>query len=271
MCILSFYNYSIKLDYPINPTPRFGWEKPAHKKIYDIINNNRSTYHKNMELCLKSMFYLKQISSLPDPQDPTQPCWHNSYMTGLDAISLYVFTREMNPTNYYEIGSGYSTTFVKRAITDHKLKTKITAIDPSPRTKIDTICDKLIVDHLENIDLSMFEQLQKGDILFFDGSHRSFTNSDVTIFFLEIMPLLRPGVLVGIHDIFLPYDYPAEWNFRFYNEQYLLATALLANGNQFEIIFPAMFIRLDTELSQAFDLVWNYTPEACGCFWLRMN
>jgi hypothetical protein len=77
-------------------------------------------------------------------------------------------------------------------------------LDPEPRAQIDALCDTSIRRRLEDCDLSMFDQLEAGDILFFDGSHRVFTNSDVTVFFLELMPRLKPGVIVHIHDIFLP-------------------------------------------------------------------
>ena len=72
-------------------------------------------------------------------------------------------------------------------------------------------------------------------MLFIDSSHRSFTNSDVTAFYLDILPRLKSGVLIHIHDVFLPYDYPPEWSDRFYNEQYLLACVLLTRNPAYEI------------------------------------
>jgi hypothetical protein len=68
-----------------------------------------------------------------------------------------------------------------------------------------------------------------------DGSHRALTKSDVTVIMLDVLPRLKPGVLVGFHDIFLPFDYPDHWKERTYNEQYMLASVLLANPEYFDL------------------------------------
>src|SRR5207249_4908129 len=141
-----------------------------------------------------------------------------------------------NPKRFFEIGSGDSTRFARQAIRDHQLQTTITSFDPRPCAKIDDICDHSFRTPLEECNPEIFNQLEAGDILFVDGSHRVFTNSDVTVVFVEILPLLKPGVFIQFHDICLPYDYPQEWNRRFYSEQYLLATYILAQTNVFEII-----------------------------------
>ena len=95
---------------------------------------------------------------------------------------------------------------------------------------MDAVCDTVIRQPLETLDTAgIIENLQAGDILFVDGSHRCFTNSDVTVVFLEILPRLQPGVLVHFHDILLPYDYPPAWSRRYYSEQYLLACWLLGS------------------------------------------
>ena len=88
-----------------------------------------------------------------------------------------------------------------------------------------------------------------GDILFLDSSHRSFQGSDVTVFFLDILPRVRPGVIIHIHDIYLPDDYISGHVSRMWNEQYLLATALLFGGDAFEILFPCWFVHRDPALS----------------------
>jgi hypothetical protein len=74
-----------------------------------------------------------------------------------------------------------------------------------------------------------------GSILFFDGSHRSFPGSDVTMFFMEVLPALQPGVLIHIHDIFLPEDYPSDRGTRYWSEQYLLASWPLGGTRGIEI------------------------------------
>src|SRR5690606_30946570 len=98
--------------------------------------------------------------------------------------------------------------------------------------EIDMICDNVFREPLEDVGLEIFDALGAGDILYIDNSHRAFMNSDVTVVFLDILPRLKPGVLVQIHDVTLPYDYPEVWIDRHYSEQYLLAAWLLARGTR---------------------------------------
>ena len=95
-------------------------------------------------------------------------------------------------------------------VRDHHLRTRVISSDPRPRVEIHSLCDEGIRHPLESIDLAVFDQLAPGDILFIDSSHRVFTNSDVNVVFLEVLPRLQPGVLVHLNDIFLLYDYPPE-------------------------------------------------------------
>jgi methyltransferase family protein len=125
----------------------------------------------------------------------------------------------------------------------------MTSIDPAPRQEIDRICDRIIRSPLESCDLGVFDELAPGDTLFFDGSHRAFSNSDVVVFFFEVLPRLRSGVIVHIHDIFIPDDYPAVWNQRLYNEQYILAAMLMCEKPPFRVVAPVAFICQDEALS----------------------
>ncbi len=165
-----------------------------------------------------------------EERDPREPHWDNGFLHGLDSAAIYGFLRSRDPALYLEIGSGNSTKFADRARRDGDLRTRIVSIDPDPRAEVDEICDRVIRSPLEEADLAVFGELEAGDVLFFDGTHMVFMNSDVTVFFLEVLPRLKEGVLVGVHDVFLPYDYPSELADRHYSEQYLLAAHLLA-GN----------------------------------------
>ena len=159
--------------------------------------------------------------------------WHNHMIPVVDALSLmWAATRAKT---YMEVGSGNSTLFVRAALRQMGRDTRVVSIDPAPRAEVDAICDEVIRQPVENVDLSIFDRLEPGDALFIDNSHRSFMNSDVTVCVTEVIPRLKPGVLVGVHDIFLPYDYPATWSERGYNEQYLLAAMLLAGPDYLDI------------------------------------
>jgi hypothetical protein len=197
-------------------------------------------------------------------------------MPALDSVALYSFIALRKPQHYFEIGSGNSTKFARQAISDHKLDTKITSIDPNPRAEIDNTCDEIIRKPLEDVNLDIFDELENDDILYVDNSHRIFMNSDATTVFLDIIPRLKSGVFVEIHDVFLPYDYPSEWTTRYYSEQYLLAAYLLGRGKRLDIVLPNMFISRDPELNLILEPLWKkvqmHNVETHGCsFWLKIK
>lgn len=170
------------------------------------------------------------LSSIPAAaEDGVSPEWDNPFFTGMDARAAYAVVRELAPARVVEIGSGNSTRFVRRAVTDGGLDTRIVCIDPVPRRSIRGVADEIREESVLETPIDVFRRLERGDVLFFDGSHLSFHGSDVTHFFLRVLPELRPGVLVHVHDIFLPWDYPPHFDERHYNEQYVLAAFLLGN------------------------------------------
>ena len=89
----------------------------------------------------------------------------------------------------------------------------------------------------------ILDLLSAGDILFIDSSHTVTTGGDVPYLFLEILPRLNPGVLIHIHDIFLPFDYPEQWVLEDWGwtEQYLVH-AFLSYNQTFEILWPASYV-----------------------------
>ena len=63
--------------------------------------------------------------------------------------------------------------------------------------------------------------------------------SDVDIMLNRVLPALPAGVWVQFHDIFLPSDYPNEWDWRNYNEQG--AVAQLVFGG-YDVAFPSHYV-----------------------------
>jgi hypothetical protein len=113
-------------------------------------------------------------------------------------------------------------------------------------------------------------------VLFVDNSHRCLQNSDVTALFLDVFPKLSPDVLIEIHDIMLPDDYPAEWYDRFYTEQYLLAVLLLAPGSEVDTVLPGWFVSHDPKLMHTLDALWDDprmegVERHGGSYWLKMG
>lgn len=213
--------------------------------------------------------HLRTISVTPNGEEPH---WENWWLPGLDAAVLYGLVATAAPRTYMEIGSGHSTRFVRRAIRDHDLSTRIVSIDPNPTAGIDALCDEVIRTCCEDIDVSAFARLEAGDVLFFDGSHRSFQNSDATVFFTEILPMLAPGVIYGLHDMFLPYDYPESWTNRFYNEQYLMMAYLLGGASGDTVVFPTHFVSRRAEYAAFCNRLFLGTKHLdwlSSSFWMR--
>jgi hypothetical protein len=197
----------------------------------------------------------------------------NAWFSGLDLAALYMFVARHRPARYIEIGSGWTTKIARRAARDAGVDLHITSIDPQPRAEIDRLCNVVVRRAAEDVDASLLTGLGPGDILFIDGSHRALTNSDCVMLFLEVLPELMGGVLVHVHDVFLPFDYPREWSERYYSEQYLLAAWLLAEGRRFRVELPNMFVSHDPDLRRELDPLWtgNLAPiqRHGGSFWLR--
>lgn len=180
------------------------------------------------------------------------PAWRGGAICAFDSLALYAMIRKYQPSRYVEIGSGMTTCFARQSVMDADLTTQIVSIDPEPRADINSICDYVVRDGLETMDLSLFDTLEAGDILFFDGSHRSFMNSDVTVFFIDILPRLKAGVIIHIHDIMLPYDYPDSFKYWYWNEQYMLAVYMMQAKERIVPLLPTAFICRDSQFSNCF-------------------
>lgn len=248
--------YPVILEYRINPQPRYGYGKPAHPILNKIISCQHDQYKEMLKGFLIHGAALSSIA-IDTTEDVAAATFANSYFSGLDAAALYSIVATKNPETFFEVGSGYSTRFVRRAIQDNRLRTRIVSCDPEPRAEITAISDEIIREPFESIDLSLLDKLKENDVLFFDSSHRCFMNSDVTVQFMEAIPRIRGGVFIHIHDILLPYDYPLSWSKRHYSEQYLLAAYLLGGGGNSEIILPLAYVSMDDQLTNLLTPLWE--------------
>jgi hypothetical protein len=246
--------YAVVLEYPIRPVPRYGESKPAHAKLAQLLSAHDGIYR---EVLLEIGGFLEQLKGIPEHTAiPSECYWNNTYFSGLDAIALYGLLGWKKPARYFEVGSGNSTKFARRAIQDLGLATTVTSIDPAPRADIDPLCDRIVRQPLEDVDIGIFGQLAAGDVLMIDNSHRAFQNSDVTAFFLDVLPALKPGVFVHLHDIFLPFDYPSLWADRHYSEQYLLAAHLLSNPDA-DVILPLAYLSKQEWALSLVNRIWT--------------
>ena len=158
----------------------------------------------------------------------------------LDAAAAYALVRREKPRRIVEIGSGHSTRFLARAVEDERLATGITCIDPAPRASLAGLPVRHEARLLQKSDPMLLERLEGGDMLVIDSSHVAMPGTDVDRLFLDLLPRLASGVLIHIHDVFLPDAYPAEWAWRGYNEQ--LVVGALIQGGGYEIVFPSRYV-----------------------------
>jgi hypothetical protein len=240
------------------------WYSSAQKEICTTIN--------------KFVSYQENFAQIPrDSTNETTPFWDNGWIPPFDGISIYGFLAIKNPRFYVEVGSGNSTKFAALAIQDHNLRTKIISIDPSPRVEIDCLCTKIYRIPFENMSLDFFNTLTSEDILLIDSSHRSFPNSDVTVFFTEVLPNLPQGILFALHEIFLPHDYPENWSRvekLWFNEQYLLCTYLLGGANGDRVVCPNAYLSSKPEFMSICEPLWKNKLldglDFDGCFfWMQ--
>lgn len=197
----------------------------------------------------------------------------------------YAMIRKHKPAQIIEIGAGNSSLICLAALRKNYeetgVKANFTSIEPFPSQKISRLAGKnldfvnfrLISDKLQTLDPSLFQKLGFNDILFVDSSHVFKQGSDVEYEFLRIYPYLHSGVIVHIHDIFCPFDYPETWNrkyFHFWNEQYHLETFLMCN-ERFEVLAGlCMLNHEDAELF--FRHIRGYKQEEySGSFWMKVR
>ena len=199
-----------------------------------------------------------------------------------DAEVLYAMVREKKPSRIIEIGSGGSTKIIAAALKmnfiENSQKSQLISIEPYPQDFLKDFANvskdflefSLLTQKVEAVNLSVFESLQTNDILFVDSSHVFKSGSDVEFEFLQVYPRLQTGVLVHIHDIFFPYDYPIEWNLkesRYWNEQYFLETFLQFN-KKFEILASLSMVS-SYKNSVFLDNINAYNEDRLpGSFWM---
>ena len=260
-------------DYPYRATVRYGAGRPPHPRLFELIDGRRADYARQFAAIAEIQADFTDVA-WNGHYDSTEPFWMNGWFPPLDGMILTSMLRQTNPKRFVEVGSGVSTKFAHRAVRRYGLQTKLISIDPQPRNEIDALCDQVLRKPLETCDPAMFDVLDPGDVFFLDSSHRAFQGSDVTAFFLDILPRLKPGVIVQIHDIYLPDDYIGGHVARLWNEQYLLAAALLFGSDAFEILFPCWYAGQDAALADyAADLFRGGPLEGLNLygasFWLR--
>jgi len=208
--------------------------------------------------------------------DPKDYHTGNEFFSRLDAWALQGVLRWLRPARLIEVGSGWSSLVaarVNREYLDGAMD--LTCIEPYPAGYL---CDgvpgltRLVPSQVQDVPIETFLELGPGDVLFIDSSHVVKTGSDAQYLYHDVIPRLRSGVVVHIHDIFLPWDYPEDWVMtgRGWNEQYLLRS-FLAFNDSFEVVLAIGWMcqfHADT-LKLAIAGFPDATPDGGGSFWMR--
>jgi predicted O-methyltransferase YrrM len=283
---LGFHISPINFDEPIPDTRTLKddlWQKQS-----ELVGININEKGQIDLLSLFSSRFKKEYESLPRDQTPIPYQYYvrNRCFGTVDGEILYCMIRYFKPRKIIEVGSGYSTYLSAQALLENRgennVECELTAIDPYPNDVLKAGfrgLSKLMPTQVQDIPLSEFDKLNENDILFIDSSHVLKIGSDVQYEYLEIMPRLKKGVIIHIHDIILPAEYFKRWitkDFMFFNEQYLLQ-AFLAFNNSFEVQWAASYMHLkhSDKLEAAFSsyksALASYKRDETwpGSFWIR--
>lgn len=211
--------------------------------------------HENDQMALLKRLasYYEDVPFPWEKEDRFRYAFNNSAYSWCDAIILFCMIRHMQPKRIIEIGSGH-TSGLMLDVNEVYFGSKIdcTFIEPHPELLLsilrphETDRVKIVASKLQNVALSLFSSLERGDILFIDSSHVVKAGSDVRRLFFDILPMLSPGVFVHFHDIFDRFEYPPEWlrAGRGWNEQYILRAFLQFNfAFRIKLFTPYMITR----------------------------
>lgn len=259
--------------------PQFDFDKLKHdlKKKRNLPGVNLNT--ENQLNLLKKFSYKQELIDLNLDSKDSNINFNidNNFFERGDAEIYYQIIRFFKPKKIVEIGSGQSTLIALEAIKKNKLENnslaELICIEPYENNWLENLGIEVLRKKIEDVELDLCKNLEANDILFIDSSHIIRPQGDILKEFLEILPVLKPGVIIHIHDIYTPRDYPERWlkkETRFYNEQYLLE-AMLDNSNRYSVLLALNFLKNDyfEELKKQCPYLINSTEP--GSFYLKIN
>lgn len=259
--------------------PQFDFDKLKHdlKKKRNLPGVNLNT--ENQLNLLKKFSYKQELIDLNLDSKDSNINFNidNNFFERGDAEIYYQIIRFFKPKKIVEIGSGQSTLIALEAIKKNKLENnslaELICIEPYENNWLENLGIEVLRKKIEDVELDLCKNLEANDILFIDSSHIIRPQGDILKEFLEILPVLKPGVIIHIHDIYTPRDYPERWlkkETRFYNEQYLVET-MLDNSNRYSVLLALNFLKNDyfEELKKQCPYLINSTEP--GSFYLKIN
>lgn len=247
------------------------WNQKSDNKINGI---NLET-EKQIQLVKNFKIWYDQLPFSENTTKGLRYFFNNEYYSYTDGIMLYAMMREFKPKRIIEIGSGFSSAVMldtNDLFFDSKIQ--LTFIDPYADRLFSLISEEdqksatVIQTDVQEIPLTLFENLEAGDILFIDSTHVVKTGSDVNYILFSILPVLKSGVILHFHDIFYPFEYPKEWVFKGFNwnESYVLKAFLMYN-TAFEILLFSDY--LHQHHKEVFLNLPDCTKNTGGNLWIR--
>lgn len=236
--------------------------------------------HENEQLALLASFkFQEELASIGDHPDPDLAYRYPPMYGPGDGDSLYAMVRHIKPRRIYEIGSGHSTRVVNRALQRNRAEDpaydcRHLCIEPYEMPWLERLGPEIIRKRVQDVSIDLFMELEAGDILFIDSSHVIRPFGDVLVEFQSIVPRLAKGVVVHVHDIFTPRDYPERWlrtERRLWNEQYLLEV-LLTNSARYKTLLALNWLANDHRdaLVAAFPKLAEFPAAQPGAYWFEV-
>lgn len=229
---------------------------------------------------LKCFQYNDELTRIPRQSGSALEFYYDNpaFLSG-DAEYLYNMVRYFKPRKLIEVGSGFSSLMALKAMEanreeDGSYRGEMICIEPFEHKWLEDLDLTVHRELVQKTDVELFRSLEENDILFIDSSHITKPQNDVLFLYLQVLPILNPGVLVHVHDIFTPRDYLEQWvleDVRFWNEQYLLE-AFLSLNVRFEVIAALNFLMRhypDELLSVCPVLREQVSHREPGSFWIR--
>lgn len=257
----------------------------GHTEMVGVDTNDSLGLEVMEQICPQYLPEFRVRFPIEGPLKPPGFYLINGGYMAVDAHVYYCLIRHFRPRRIVEIGNGNSTLLAISACDKNAeefgWRAIVTSIDPYPWPLFTggyPGLDELIPKRVQDVPVSYFERLESGDMLFIDSSHVIRSGNDVHYEFLEILPRLKPGVLVHVHDISLPRPYPKVYfeNHLYWNEQYLLQ-AFLAFNNHFEVVWPGnyMMINYPDRMLSVFPefnrMRQDYPQSEPTAFWMRVK
>jgi predicted O-methyltransferase YrrM len=239
-----FHVHPCRFDSPLPLMKEIDWPKLNLRRALPGIDFREAD---SLKLVKQLGRWTAELDSIPYSPDGQSVYWfENGTFTDFDAAALYSLLRELKPKRYVELGCGWSSFISSRALAQNeKDGSPCRAIyaDPVPRRDLNSMLatGEFLAKRVQEVPAEIFNALEAGDVLFIDTSHVLKIQSDVEYELLHILPLLKPGVWIHVHDVFSPYDYPEEYvrmQIRLtWNEQYAVE-CLLTGGDRYRVELP---------------------------------